>query len=57
MTPKKAVKIFIKEYPSLKIVSLKDYHTDYLITAYNSLYEMDPFHLEGLSYCVSNHCI
>ncbi|MCR5593871.1 MAG: hypothetical protein K6F79_09035 [Saccharofermentans sp.] len=45
MTPKKAVQTFIKEYPSLKIVSLKDYYNAYLITAYKTPDEMDPFYL------------
>lgn len=43
--PKKAVELFKAEYPSLKIRSVKDYKTDYLITAFNDPEEQDPFYL------------
>ena len=43
--PKRAVELFKAEYPSLKIRSVKDYKTDYLITAFNDPDEQDPFYL------------
>ena len=45
ISPEKAIFIFQKTYPDLMIVSVKDYGTDYLITAYKSPNETDPFYL------------
>lgn len=43
--PSKALNSFRKEYPDLIVDSVKDYGSDYLITAYKSKYDPNPFYL------------
>ena len=45
MTPTDAINTFKKSNPDVNIVSCKDYGTDFLITAYKTKDEMDPFYL------------
>ena len=45
MTPSEAVGLVRKDYPSVRVDSCKDYGPDYLVTAYSSPNEMEPFYL------------
>ena len=45
LTPQDAVDLIRSNYPDLQVVSCKDYKTDYLITAYKTPKDMDPFYL------------
>ena len=45
MTPSEAVGLVRKDYPSARVDSCKDYGSDYLVTAYSSPNEMEPFYL------------
>ncbi|MCR4688697.1 MAG: hypothetical protein K5745_03995 [Saccharofermentans sp.] len=45
MRAKTAVEIFKRAYPGLRILSVKDYITSYLITACVSRSELDPFYM------------
>ena len=45
LTPQDAVDLIRSTYPDLQVVSCKDYRTDYLITAYKTPNDMDPFFL------------
>lgn len=45
MSPTQAANIIKKKYPNLKVVSCKDYGDDYLVTAYKTEEDLDPFYL------------
>lgn len=45
LTPQEAVDLIRTKYPDLIVVSCKDYKTDYLVTAYKTPEDMDPFYL------------
>lgn len=49
MSPIQAVNIIKKKYPNLKVVSCKDYDGDYLVTAYETEEDLDPFYLVNKS--------
>ncbi len=45
LTPQDAVNLIRAKNPDLQVVSCKDYKTDYLVTAYKTPDDMDPFFL------------
>lgn len=45
ITIQEAINNVKKQNPKLKIVSCKDYNTDFLITAFENEDDMDPFYL------------
>ena len=45
MTPKQAIAIVTSGRPNLQVVSVKNYQSDYLVTAFEDQEELDPFYL------------
>lgn len=49
MTSTEAINVIKENYPKLKVVSCKDYGNEYLVTAYKSEDDLDPFYLVNKS--------